>query len=43
MRGIHDRCAGTADEFGMPGNYVAGANISGFIKVARAMVAQGII
>lgn len=43
MRGIHDRCAGTADEFGMPGNYVAGANISGFIKVTRAMVAQGII
>lgn len=43
MRGIHDRCASTAEEFGMPGNYVAGANISGFIKVARAMVAQGII
>ncbi|RLY94307.1 NADP-specific glutamate dehydrogenase [Kocuria tytonicola] len=43
MRGIHESCAATADEFGMPGNYVAGANISGFIKVARAMVAQGII
>ncbi|MXN61896.1 NADP-specific glutamate dehydrogenase [Kocuria rhizophila] len=43
MRGIHETCAVTADEYGMPGNYVAGANISGFIKVARAMVAQGII
>ena len=43
MRGIHETCAATADEYGMPGNYVAGANISGFIKVARAMVAQGII
>jgi len=43
MRGIHETCAETADEYGMPGNYVAGANISGFIKVARAMVAQGII
>ncbi|MCT1545036.1 MULTISPECIES: NADP-specific glutamate dehydrogenase [Kocuria] len=43
MRGIHETCAATAEEYGMPGNYVAGANISGFIKVARAMVAQGII
>ncbi|MDT0119094.1 NADP-specific glutamate dehydrogenase [Kocuria marina subsp. indica] len=43
MRGIHDRCAETAEEFGMPGNYVAGANIAGFLKVARAMVAQGVI
>ncbi|RKQ37038.1 NADP-specific glutamate dehydrogenase [Kocuria tytonis] len=43
MRGIHETCARTAEEYGMPGNYVAGANISGFIKVARAMVAQGII
>ena len=43
MRGIHETCAATADEYGMPGKYVAGANISGFIKVARAMVAQGII
>ena len=43
MRGIHETRAETADEYGMPGNYVAGANISGFIKVARAMVAQGII
>ena len=43
MRGIHNRCAETADEYGMPGNYVAGANIAGFIKVAHAMSAQGLI
>ena len=43
MRGIHHRCAETAEEYGMPGNYVAGANIAGFIKVARAMSAQGLI
>jgi glutamate dehydrogenase (NADP+) len=43
MVGIHDRCARTADEFGLPGNYVAGANIAGFVKVADAMMAQGLI
>ena len=43
MVGIHDRCAATADEYGMPGNYVAGANIAGFVKVADAMLAQGLI
>ncbi len=43
MVGIHDRCAATADKYGMPGNYVAGANISGFKKVADAMMAQGLI
>jgi glutamate dehydrogenase (NADP+) len=43
MVGIHDRCAETADKYGMPGNYVAGANISGFKKVADAMLAQGLI
>ena len=32
-----------AKEFGMPGNYVAGANIAGFKKVADAMLAQGVI
>ena len=32
-----------AKEFGMPGNYVAGANIAGFKKVAEAMLAQGVI
>jgi len=43
MIGIHQRCYETAEEFGTPGNYVNGANISGFIKVARAMVALGLI
>jgi glutamate dehydrogenase (NADP+) len=43
MVGIHDRCASTADEYGEPGNYVLGANIGGFVKVAEAMLAQGLI
>ena len=43
MRSIHDRCVETADKYGTPGNYVAGANIAGFIKVADAMLAQGIV
>jgi glutamate dehydrogenase (NADP+) len=43
MRGIHERCLTTADEYGAPGNYVAGANIAGFIQVADAMLAQGVI
>ena len=43
MVDIHDRCAATADEYGMPGNYVAGANISGYERVANAMLAQGLI
>lgn len=43
MRGIHTSCAETADEFGEPGNYVLGANISGFVRVADAMLAMGII
>jgi len=43
MAGIHDRCAETADEYGQPGNYVAGANIVGFLKVADAMLALGVI
>jgi glutamate dehydrogenase (NADP+) len=43
MRAIHARCAETADEYGMPGNYVAGANIAGFTQVADAMLALGVI
>ncbi|GAA2091750.1 NADP-specific glutamate dehydrogenase [Aeromicrobium tamlense] len=43
MRGIHDRCLETADEYGTPGNYVAGANIAGFTQVADAMLALGVI
>ncbi len=43
MRNIHDLCYETAEEYGTPGNYVNGANIAGFIKVASAMVAMGLI
>ncbi|WP_062131223.1 NADP-specific glutamate dehydrogenase [Demequina aestuarii] len=43
MRDIHDRCLTTADEFGTPGNYVAGANIGGFTRVADAMLAFGVV
>ena len=43
MEGIHSRCEETADEYGEPGNYVLGANIAGFTKVADAMIAQGVI
>jgi glutamate dehydrogenase (NADP+) len=43
MKGIHDRCAETADEYGRPGDYVAGANIAGFNRVADAMLALGVI
>ncbi|MHA7179310.1 NADP-specific glutamate dehydrogenase [Arthrobacter sp. MDB2-24] len=43
MVGIHGRCAATADEYGFPGNYVAGANIAGFVQVAHAMLSLGVI
>ncbi|ADG88836.1 glutamate dehydrogenase [Thermobispora bispora] len=43
MQDIHDRCLQTAEEYGMPGDYVAGANIDGFIRVADAMIALGLI
>ena len=42
MKSIHDSAYDTAEKYGMKGNYVAGANLAGFIKVADAMVAQGI-
>ncbi len=43
MRAIHDRCLSAAEEYGMPGDYVVGANITGFTQVADAMLAQGVI
>ncbi|MFI7451045.1 NADP-specific glutamate dehydrogenase [Nonomuraea sp. NPDC049714] len=43
MRDIHGRCVETADEYGMPGNYVAGSNIDGFRRVADAMLSLGLI
>ena len=41
MRSIHNRCLEAADEFGAAGDYVAGANIAGFVQVADAMLALG--
>jgi glutamate dehydrogenase (NADP+) len=43
MKNIHKLCYETADEFGTPGNYVNGANIASTIKVAKAMVAFGLV
>jgi glutamate dehydrogenase (NADP+) len=43
MSGIHQRTFETAEEFGTPGNYINGANIAGFLKVARSMDAMGLI
>jgi glutamate dehydrogenase (NADP+) len=43
MKNIHDTCLAAANEYGKPGNYMAGANIAGFLKVANAMKAQGVI
>ena len=43
MRSIHARCMAAADDYGMPGNYVAGANIDGFTRVADAMLTLGLI
>lgn len=43
MVNIHKSCFETSEEFGAPGNYLLGANITGFIKVARAMNAMGLI
>ncbi|AEW98186.1 MULTISPECIES: NADP-specific glutamate dehydrogenase [Streptomycetaceae] len=43
MRSVHDTCAATAERYGVPGDYVAGANIAGFERVAEAMLAQGVI
>jgi len=43
MVNIHNLCYETAEEYGEPGNYVLGANIAGFVKVARAMLAMGLV
>ncbi|MCI5608309.1 MAG: NADP-specific glutamate dehydrogenase, partial [Spirochaetia bacterium] len=47
MRNIHDNCLNTAKRFGLVDgeyvNYQAGANIAGFVKVAEAMIAQGLV
>lgn len=43
MKNIHNLCFETAEEYGEPGNYVLGANIAGFVKVAKAMLAMGLV
>ncbi|MBN2445224.1 MAG: NADP-specific glutamate dehydrogenase [Phycisphaerae bacterium] len=43
MINIHENCRKTAEEYGTPGNYVNGANIAGFLKVANAMLDQGLV
>ncbi len=43
MKSIHKTCVEVAERFGTPGNYVNGANIGGFLKVADAMLDQGIV
>ena len=43
MINLHKSCWETAEEFGQPGNYIVGANIAGFLKVAEAMLALGLV
>ena len=43
MQGIYHACDDAAKEYGLGEDYVAGANIAGFKKVADAMIAQGIV
>jgi glutamate dehydrogenase (NADP+) len=43
MKSIHKACVSTSERFGTPGNYVNGANIAGFLKVADSMLDQGVV
>ena len=43
MNSIHTSCFDAAEEYGTPGNYVNGANIAGFLKVANSMMDQGLV
>ncbi len=43
MNSIHKTCLEAAEQYGTPGNYVNGANIAGFVKVADAMIDQGVV
>ena len=43
MKSIHTTCVETAERFNTPGNYVNGANIGGFLKVADTMLDQGVV
>jgi glutamate dehydrogenase (NADP+) len=43
MKSIHQNCLAASAKYGMAGNYVAGANIAAFLKVANAMLAEGLV
>ena len=43
MKNIHDASYNAAEKYGESGNYVLGANIAGFLKVANAMIDQGLV
>ncbi len=43
MRGIYLKSSEAAERYGCPGDFVVGANIAGFEKVAEAMIAQGLV
>jgi glutamate dehydrogenase (NADP+) len=43
MGNIHSTCLEAAEMVGAPGNYVVGANVAGFLKVADAMLQQGLV
>ncbi|SMD07654.1 glutamate dehydrogenase (NADP) [Desulfocicer vacuolatum DSM 3385] len=43
MKSIHQSCTDASEKYGQPGNYVAGANIAGFVKVVNAMMDQGLV
>ena len=43
MKSIHHSCISAAEEYGTPGNYVNGANIAGFVKIADSMMDQGVV
>ena len=43
MKSIHKAAVDAAEQYGVPGNYVAGANIAGFVKVVDSMVDQGVV
>ena len=43
IKSIHQTCLDASEEYGVPGNYVAGANIAGFVKVVNAMLDQGLV
>jgi len=43
MKNIHRTCTQASDAYGKKGDYVLGANVAGFLKVANAMLAYGVV